>query len=268
MFDPRNRLLVLAGSSACAWLTFAILAITTLSPATRLLSFALVTGALLVAGLYEMNKKDRAWKQSVLLLTATWLVCGVTLYAAIWIAPKKEFTGPLLAGHSAAPPTACAGRKLASGDLLMIVGRNGVIGHGSGPFMPFRVGSCPALTVTRTTSGLMVNGFGYDSDNNVVYRIRDNVFDQIVGGFLSAHRPDPSRLIIGDDHGARTVDIRYLNENAVEIEGTFRCGDSLPITVLAGGVYITRAKIAQNRCVILGDESEGLTFAESAASHS
>jgi hypothetical protein len=224
-----------------------------------------VTGALLVAGLYEMNKKDRAWKQSVLLLTATWLISGVTLYAARLVAPEKEFIGPLMAGNSAKPASSCAGVKISNSDLLMIVGRNGVIGRGSGPFMPFRVGSCPALAITRTARGLVVNGFGYDSDNNVVYRIRDNVFDQIVGGFLTQHRPDPSRLTIRDGRRVQTLDIRYLNKNAVKIEGTFRCGDSAPVTVADDGVYVGQTKVGRNFCLRLDGKSEGLTFSGHAA---
>jgi hypothetical protein len=203
------------------------------------LTFGLVSGALIVVAIYEMNKRDLAWKQAVLLLCGTWLVCGVTLYAARGIRPKEEPKGPLMAANDATPATLCKETK-SPGGLLMIVGRSGVIGQGKGPFTPFRVGSCPALSITRTAQGLMVNAFGYDSDNNVVYRIRDNVFGQVVGGFLTEHRPDRSTLVIGDDHGPEVLEIRYLNRNAVRISGTFRCGDSAPVHVSANGVFAGR----------------------------
>jgi hypothetical protein len=256
----RTRLLGLAAIAIGIWLVFAVLAVTALSPATRLLTFGLVTGALIVVGIYEMNKKDRNWKQAVLLLTATWLVCGATLYAVRTIRPREEPKGPLVAANDVTPALPCKEAKLLGDELLMIVGHSAVIGRGKGPFTPFRVGSCPALSITRTAQGLMVNAFGYDSDNNVVYRIRDNVFDQVVGGFLTEHRPDRSSLVIGDDHGPRVLEIRYLNRNAVRISGTFRCGDSLPVHVSADGAFAGRIGMEQNRCVALHESPSGLEF--------
>ena len=243
------------------WLVFAILAVTVLSPALRLLTFALTTGALVIAAIYEINKKDIDWKQVILLMSVVWMACGVTVYAAQLIAPKEEPKGPLLAGNDPTPPTACHGTSIPRGGLLMILGQSGVIGQGRGPFTPFRVGSCPAISLTRTAGGLEVNAFGYDSDNNVVYRIRANVFNQIVGGFLTEHRPDRSTLVIGDDHGPRVMEIRYLNKDAVEISGTFRCGDSLPVQVSRSGISVGKAKSRNNRCITLdNDTSRGFTF--------
>jgi hypothetical protein len=37
----------------------------------------------------------------------------------------------------------------------------------------------PALSITRTASGLMVNAFGFDSDDNVIYRIKNNEFEHL-----------------------------------------------------------------------------------------
>lgn len=257
----RNRLFMLASLAAGTWLIFAVLAVTVLSPATRLLTAALLTGALLVVGLYEVNKRDRNWKQAILFLFMTWLVCDVTLYATRVIAPKEAPKGALVAAIEASPATACNGAKMPSGSLLMIMGRSGAIGQGAGPFTPFRVSSCPALSVTRTAQGLMVNAFGYDSDNNVVYRIRDNVFDQVVGGFLTEHRPDRSTLVIGDDHGPQVLEIRYLNRNAVQILGTFRCGDSKPVHIAADGIFVGTTRPDHNRCITLDDGvSQGLVF--------
>lgn len=255
------RLLTIGAIAAATWACLAILAVTVLTPATRLLSFALVTAALFVTAAYEMNKRDRAWKQAVLLLAAAWLVLNATLYAARLVAPKLEPKGPLLAADDPTPVTACAGVKLSGDALLMVVGKSGVIGRGKGPFTPFKAGSCPALAITHTAHGLMVTGFGYDSDNNVVYRIRENIFAEIVGGYLTGHRPDPSRLVVGDDHGPTVLAIRYLNRNAVQILGTFRCGDSAPVHVTESGVFAGRtAKAAPNRCVTLHGATAGLTF--------
>ena len=259
--DRWNRLAGLAAIAIGIWLIFAVLVVTLLSPATRLLTFGLMTGALFVVAIYEMNKKDRNWKQAVILLSAAWLVCGITLYAARTIVPKEEPKGPLIAANDMTPATACSGTRMPANGFLMVVGRSGVIGTGRGPFTPLRVGSCPALSIVRTAQGLVVNAFGYDSDNNVVYRIKDNVFDQVVGGFLTEHRPDRFTLVIGDDHGPKALEVRYLNKNMVEISGTFRCGDSAPLRVSANGVFVGRTDAEQKRCVILdGGASGGLEF--------
>jgi hypothetical protein len=154
----RTRLRGLAAIAIGIWLVFAVLAVTSLSPATRLLTFGLVTGALIVVGIHEMNKKDRNWKQAVLLLTAIWLVCGGTLYAVRTIRPKEEPKGTLVAANDVTPALPCKETKLPDNGLLMIVGRSAVIGQGKAPFTPFagRIGMeqnrCVALD--ESPSGL------------------------------------------------------------------------------------------------------------------
>lgn len=242
------------------WLALAALTVSILSPVTRLLAFALATGALLIAAIYEANKKDRNWKRIVVLFSTVWFVCGLTVLAANrLIPPAEEPKGPLVAGSSPAPMTACGGAP--KDGLLMIVGKNGVIGHGLGPFTPFRAGSCPAVSITRTAQGLLVNAFGYDSDNNVVYRVHDNVFNQVLGGYTKAHRPDTNSLVIAEDRKEPSLEIRYLNKNTVRISGTFRCGDSKPLRITETDAFLGGGAIKQSRCVTLGKESpNGLVF--------
>ena len=259
----RRTLLKLSALAVGLWLLFALVTVTVLSPATRLLSFGLMTGALFIVTLYEMNKKDRDWKKAILLVLGTWLICGVTLLAANRLLPHEEPGGPLTAASDLAPATACSGIKIADDNLLMIVGQSGVVGKGRGPFTPFFVGTCPALSISRNPQGLLVNAFGYDSDNNVVYRIHDNVFDQVMGGFLVEHRPNPSTLVIGDDHGPRVLEIRYLNKTTVTISGTFHCGDSAPINVSANGVAAGIESLDHKQCLALeGGIPRGLRFSK------
>jgi hypothetical protein len=179
------------------WLIFATPVSLTMPLSWRLLAFSILTGALVIAAIYELNKKDAGRLSLIGSFASIWLAGGVTLYLANRFAPpEKEITGALIAGTAKTPSTACdtANPVLARGELLMVFGMDGVIGRGNGPFVPVRIGTCPALRITRTPAGLMVNAFGFDSDDNVVYRIRDNQFEQVIGGFSKGIGPIAARL--------------------------------------------------------------------------
>jgi hypothetical protein len=152
--------------------------------------------------------------------------------------------------------TACGSDKPhARNDLLMAFGGDGVIGQGNGPFVPVRIGTCPALSVTRTPAGLMVNAFGFDSDDNVIYRIKDNKFEQVIGGFLQGHRPDRSTLVVSDDRGIEALSIRYLNANTIQVRGTFRCGNTKPVRIADDTVAIGGIAAKKKQCAVTDAKS-------------
>lgn len=227
----------LAGLAVSIWLVFAAAAF--LMPSTvRLLTFAMASAAVLIASVYEWNKKDAGRGRLLPAFALVWLAAAATLYGANRLAPPDaEAGGPLVAGNAKTPPTVC-GAHAGQGSLLMVFGQDGVVGKGDGPFMPVKIGMCPALRFTRTQAGLMVNGFGFDSDDNLVYRIRDNRFEQVLGGFLKGRRPDPGTLMVVDDRGVAELTIRYLNRNAVQVWGTFRCGGIAPVKIADAEVTI------------------------------
>jgi hypothetical protein len=133
----------------------------------------------------------------------------------------------------------------------MIFGRDAVIGRGGGPFTPLQIGSCPALTFRRQGGGLTVDAFGYDSDGNLVYRIKRNAFAMILAGWLKAARPDKSTLAVVDDEGQETLAIRYLNTNTVTVRGTFRCGDTPPVRIGDNGIAIGKTPVTRTICARL-----------------
>ena len=218
----------------CAWIVFAVLAWFFMSEMVRILTLSLLTGGTGIALAYELGRKNERNRWVAVSLIAAWAVGTFTLSVAVRFAPRvEEIDGPLVAGVLQTPRTGCDGdAAMKSPDaLLMVFGKDGVIGQGRGPFMPVRVGTCPALRIAKTAAGLTINGFGFDSDDNVVYRIRDNRFEQVIGGFLKGARPDRSTLAIVDERGVEVAAIRYLNRNAVRISGTFRCGDTRPVQI-------------------------------------
>jgi len=218
----------------CAWIVFAVLAWFFMSEMVRILTLSLLTGGTGIALAYELGRKSERNRWVAVSLIAAWAVGTFTLSIAVRFAPRaEEIDGPLVADVLQTPRTGCDGdAALKSPDaLLMVFGKDGVIGEGKGPFMPVRIGTCPSLRIAKTAAGLTVDGFGFDSDDNVVYRIRDNRFEQIIGGFLKGVRPDNSSLAIVDERGLEVAAIRYLNRNVVRISGTFRCGDTKPVLI-------------------------------------
>jgi len=253
--------------AAVAWLIFAAPASLMLPPSLRLLAFSLLTGALLIAAIYEWNKKDARRLSLIGSFALIWLAGGATLYLADRLVPQKEeISGALTAGSAKTPLTACASANPPPSrtDLLMIFGGDGVIGRGNGPFVPVRIGTCPALRITRTPAGVMVNAFGFDSDDNVVYRIKENQFGQVIGGFLKGHRPDRSTLVVSDDRGVETLSIRYLNENTVQVRGTFRCGNTKPVRISTDSIAIAGIPVKKRQCAILDTKTaHGLEYSAS-----
>lgn len=237
MFGRRPRIMLGIG----AWIVFAVLAWFFMSAAVRVLTLSLLTGGAGIALAYELSGKNERKRWIAVSLISAWAAGTITLYIAERFGPKiQTIDGPLAAGLSETPRTACDGdAAMKSPDaLLMVFGKDAVIAEGKGPFMPVRIGTCPALRIAKTPSGLTINAFGFDSDDNVVYRIRDNRFEQVIGGFLKGARPDPSTLAIVDERGMEVAAIRYLNRKAVQISGIFRCGDTKPVQIGRDSVRI------------------------------
>jgi hypothetical protein len=239
-----------------AWLVFALPASLAMPPAWRLLAFAILTGAVLIAVVYELNKKDAGRFSLIGSFALIWLAGAATLYLANRFAPREdEIKGALVAGAAKTPVTACGTGKPARNELLMTFGGDGVIGRGNGPFVPVRIGTCPALRITRTPAGVMINAFGFDSDDNVVYRIKDNQFEQVIGGFLQGHRPDRSTLVVSDDRDAETLSIRFLNANTVQVRGTFRCGNTKPVRITNESISVGGIPVKKRQCAVIDAQS-------------
>ncbi|HEY4276217.1 MAG TPA: hypothetical protein VGM68_12070 [Rhizomicrobium sp.] len=242
---------------AVAWIAFAVTAWFFMSATTRILTLSLLTGGAAIALVYELGWKHERRRWVAFSLICAWAIGTITLFIAERFGPQVvKIEGPLVAGAAPMPRTACDGdAALKSPDaLLMVFGSDGVIGEGPGPFMPVRIGTCPAMRIAKTASGLTINGFGFDSDDNVVYRIRDNRFEQVIGGFLKGARPDKSTLAIVDERGREVAAIRYLNRHAVRISGTFRCGNTKPVLIAQDAVRVGGVPAKPNACAHLVTE--------------
>src|SRR5665213_4074946 len=160
-----------------------------------------------------------------------------------------EPTGPLIAANDPSPPPGC---DPAPGphDLLMAFGTDRVIGKGPGPFTPLLVDDCVVLSLVRKKDGLMLRAFGYDFNNDIAFRVMDNVYEPSMPLQLRDFRPDPSTYLLLDRFGKEVLYVRYLNRGAVRIRGRFLCGE-MPQAVVqdqviqVGGVRINGVFLGQ-----------------------
>lgn len=212
------------------------------TPETRgvaLLGFATVLG---VAVGYELTARNMPVDAVLFIVMAIPALTGTGYALWKYFFTPPEPHGPLVAAGE--PPLLLACReKPGPDDLVMALGTNRVIGRGRGPFSPFLANACSAIKLTERDGGLVVEGFGYDWNNDIAYGIRDNrlAFAMVAG--LHARRPDPSTFVLLDRFDQEVVYVRYLNRNAVRIRGRFLCGESPQIVIrdertLVGGVRI------------------------------
>jgi hypothetical protein len=214
--------------------------------------------------LYEFYARDKpeSWSATAVLTIAA--LCFAAYYLLQYLDPPPiEGRGPLTAANEKTPANGCEGQSglLSGNHLLMIFGSDGIVGRGDGPFTPISAGTCPALSIARKDGGLVVDSFGYDSDNNVVYRIRQNLFEQVLRGFLRERRPDRSSLQIVDERGNETLAIRYLNKTTVKISGTFRCGDTRPVAVGISAIRIGGKAVGGHTCRVIA-AGTGIVYAD------
>ncbi len=191
-------------------------------------------------------------------------VAGILVSSAVtWIGwrllfPPPEPTGPLIPAGEATPVNGC---PAGPGDLVIVVGTDRVVAKGAGPHRPFMAHFCPGPILTRTPKGLMVDAFGYDWANDLVYMIRNNRLDYLMVAGLTLHRPDRSTLELLDRYGDPVVYVRYLNRNAVRIRGRWLCNEEEQLLirdgtarmggVRIGGVMFGTHPVAGHRCARL-----------------
>jgi hypothetical protein len=248
--QPDRDDLIRLAKVAVAFLLFLALVHKGFAPPTRLITFVALGAALGLGVLYQFSGTgvSEVWTGTTLLVV--WLLLTLVYFVARHVDPPVAQTqGPLIAAATKTPVNGCDGdARLAGPHLLMIFGSDGVIGRGDGPFTPLRIGTCPVLSFARRDGGLVVNSFGYDSDGNVIYRIRRNDFQMILRGFLRADRGDSSVLRIVDEQGREKLAIRYLNPDTVKVTGTLQCGDTRPVTIGDTGVVVGTTKMSGQSC--------------------
>jgi hypothetical protein len=220
------------------------------SPAVRapvVLAVATVFGVLVV---YELYIRDvpQGWVLAALLAILSASLGGYGFW--LHLQPPTP-TGPLQPANDPSPENNCPD-KPGLRDLLVAFGTDRVVAQGDGPVTPITVADCPALSLKRGKGGLMVNASFYDWNNDIAFRIEDNVYEPFAPLQLYSWRPDPSTLIVLDRFEKEVLYVRYLNPHAVRIRGRFLCGEAPQAVIqdnqiLVGGVRMNGVFIGQRR---------------------
>lgn len=246
------------------WIGFAALGFVGLTEVMRIVAITVLTGVALFACVYEWSQKEKDWRGTIGFLLLCWAASAAVLFFANRIVPAAApIRGPLIAADDPVPKTYCSMQDVGKPDLVMLVGNDTVIGRGQGSFMPVQIGGCPALRITETGGGLLVDAFSYDSGNNLVFRIGKNDFEglDLFSGFLKPERPDRSTLLVSDEHHQVVFGVRYLRKYMVRVRGTFQCGNTRPVKISDDVVVVGRAALAGQECVsIKTGAAYGLRF--------
>ena len=264
MFSDRRQDLLRLARVAGLCLFIATVALPGLAPSTRALTLFFLAGVFSLAAVYELSVRQAPQHWMMLWVLAIFAGAalawaGLDYFFPARIAPQ----GVLVAANDPAPRFGCSKLKppIAKDDLVMLFGADRIVGRGKVPFVPARIGTCPAFTVTRGAGGLLIDAFGYNSGDDVVYRIEKNRFHMIVRGFSKAERPDASTLIVSDDTGHQSFYLRYLNRNTVRVRGIFRCGDSDPVTVSDDAVTIGTHRVTPSCASATAGTPYGIEYA-------
>jgi hypothetical protein len=229
-----------------------------------------VATALSMLTAYELILRDVApgWVLGSVLFIQAGLGCS---YLAWRYFQPPEPTGPLIAAGEASPPSGCE-EKPDADDLQMVFGTDRVLGKGPGPFMPLVVDDCVVMKLDRSDNGLMVRAFGYDWNNDIAFRVIDNVYEPAALLQVRPFRPDRSTFVLLDRFDKEVLYVRYLNRNTVRIRGRFLCGEA-PQAVIhddviqvggvrIGGVFFGQRPTKGHVCTTIKAGAYGIAIKE------
>lgn len=242
-----------AGRMACLFLlgllVLAVFHNNMVKPETRGVAILGFATALSVILGHELTVRNLPLDRVLFIVMAIPVVtgCGYILWKYLFVPPEPR--GPLIAAGEPSPPLACR-ETPGPDDLVMVLGTNRVIGRGRGPFSPIQATDCPAIKLTERDGGLIVDAYGFDSNNDVAYGVRDNRLDRSFVPALHARRPDRSSFVLLDRFDQEVVYVRYLNRNAVRIRGRFLCGTNPQVVIhdeytLIGGFRMSGVMFGQ-----------------------
>lgn len=174
---------------------------------------------------------------------------GYILWKHLFVPPQPR--GPMIPAGEPSPVLVCS-QKPGPDDLVMAFGTNRVIGRGRGPFSPIQATDCATIKLIQRDGGLVVEAYGVDANNDIVYGVRDNRLEKSYVPALHARRPDRSSFVLLDRFDQEVIYVRYLNRNAVRIRGRFLCGTNPQVVIhdaytLVGGFRMSGGMIGQRK---------------------
>jgi hypothetical protein len=217
-------------------------------PTHRVMALLVMAAVFSFAWFYEMTIRD-APMGSVLAGVVAIMGGAIVLWLGLtfFVHPLPNDSTPLVPAGEKLDAGSCDVR---AGAMTVAVGADRLIEGSRGVFTPFRVSGCPGPSFSVSSQGLVVDDFGYDGDGSVIFKIRHNLFDLMLGDYLHVHRPDRSTLGIYDQWENEILYIRYLNPVAIRVRGRFLCGDYPPVTVSNRSVTVGYTRFSEPFCLL------------------
>jgi hypothetical protein len=156
--------------------------------------------------------------------------------------PKHETSthGWLIPANDPIPPNACdkSMPSIPKDALLILFGDSAtVLGHLENrdkklpPLSIVTIADCSVLSIEKGPKGISVNADIFAEDGNLAARIKHNEFHLVQNEISYSERDedDPSRIAVYDRDGNELLWVRYVNPQALEVRGVFRCRKSQPV---------------------------------------
>lgn len=167
------------------------------------------------------NYRFAKWSVAIL-ISAVFAIAIWATYETNYLIELRRLGG-ILKPASDPTPAICKG-LVGKNEVLLIYGS-----HGNGavvqefPHVVLRSLSMgDVISLDRLQDGsIAVLMDVKDPDGKVIARLDRNGFIVNANKVLSMDRPDKSTLIVTDEYGMKTLNIRYLNSQAIKIEGAF-----------------------------------------------
>jgi hypothetical protein len=109
-----------------------------------------------------------------------------------------------------------------------------------------RVEGKDLLAIHRSTAGITIDAKIFDSDGKIVVGIDHNIVRPNTNNIYYVEYPDPSTVIVHDQRDEVVLQVRYVNPRCVRVNGVFRYGGSVPVTITDNGIQWQGGVVSSN----------------------
>lgn len=149
------------------------------------------------------------------------------LPAKIIEAEKNRFNGELIPSNKPFPDPDL---EAPLNSVVLFLGNAKSVVY-SFPHCILLAGGRPVLTISENTNGATVSADFFDKNGNIVASLQNNKFHINPLNAFNIERPDSSSLIVRDQQNITVLDVRFLNPQAIMLNGVLRTPNGREIII-------------------------------------
>lgn len=180
------------------------------------------------------NFKRARWQLYLNEIGIPFIVILVSSFFVFWLyLSQQEFDlsqleGKLYPANEPSPPNTC--KESQARDILAFLGSNAAV-IDTPTFILLKVSGRNIVVINRDSDGLLTISLDvFDKYGRVITRFSDGKFIVNQNNILNMKRKDRSSLQVVDQYGTEVLNVRYLNPQALRIDGVLNIpGMSKPI---------------------------------------